>query len=106
MSAAPARALDLIVGARLLLEEPLEWLGVDVRTGSIELRTERHVVLAAQVCAANLLGPWDGATGVVEWLEVVAIEGGAICVELRVRFATVPRHYRLVARSLQITPRG
>ncbi len=96
----PSRTLA--PGQRPLVEEELSGLQFDVRAGTLELLTARHRLHARDVRATNLLGPWDGARGVVEWLEVAAVAAGETCVELRVRYATVPRHYRLVARSIEL----
>jgi len=103
-AAAPvdAAARALAPGDRLLVEEELAALRFDVRAGTLELVTARHRLRAREVRATNLLGPWDGAPGVVEWLAVAAVAAGETCVELRVRYATVPRHYRLVARSIEL----
>jgi hypothetical protein len=95
-----SRALG--VGDRLVVEEEFLKLSVDARHGRLELSTARHRLVARDVRATNLLGPWDGATGVVEWITVAAVAAGETCVEMRVRWATVPRHYRLVACSIEI----
>lgn len=92
-------------GAVLVVEEVLEAVAFDVAAATLRLRTARHDLCARGLVATNLLGPWDGAPGVVEWLKVVAVAAGETCVELRVRYATVPRHYRLVARELELIER-
>ncbi|MSR45724.1 MAG: hypothetical protein EXS13_01430 [Planctomycetes bacterium] len=93
-------------GAVLVVEEVLETVALDVAIATLRLRTARHELCARGVVATNLLGPWDGAPGVVEWLRVVSIAAGETCVELRVRYATVPRHYRLVAREFELVERS
>jgi len=101
MSDAAERA-EVVAGATLIADEALLRAELDVARATVRLGCARSELVAEGVVATNLLGPWDGAAGVVEWARVVAVEAGETCVELRVRFATVPRHYRLVAKRVAL----
>lgn len=101
MNGAPDRAA-LAAGATLIADEALVGVELDVARATLRLRCARTELVAEGVVGTNLLGPWDGATGVVEWLRVVGVEAGETCLELRVKYATVPRHYRLVARNVTL----
>ncbi len=92
------------VGETLVADAPLRRIELDLGAGSLRLHLDSVVVECSGIVATNVLGPWDGTPGIVEWLRVVAIEEGATCLELRVRFTVVPRVYRLVARSVRVVP--
>jgi hypothetical protein len=83
-------------GDVLLEQRPLERVELDVARGTATLCCSGATLRFEGIAATTLLGPWDGARGVVEHATVVAVEAGQVCVEVRVRFATVPRVYRVV----------
>jgi hypothetical protein len=89
-------------GAILLRDVALESVLLDVTRGRIELRCEGTTLVFEGVRATTLLGPWDGARGRVEEARVVAVEPGSTCVEVRVRYETVPRVYRIVAAQCSV----
>lgn len=101
MSAEPAGG-GAAAGEPLVAGEALRRVELDVARGTLRIEFERSVLDAAQLVATNLLGPWDGAPGVAEWVRVVAEQAGETCVELRIRYATVPRHYRIAARDVRV----
>ncbi len=95
-----------VAGATLLAGEALERIEIDVVGSRVLLDFERTRIEAFGVVATTLLAPWDGATGVAEWLRVEAVQGGEVCLELRMRYVTVPRHYRLAARRITVMARA
>jgi len=92
---------ELPVGAELLAEAELERVELDVKRGRARIECTGASVLISGLRAGTLLSPWDGAPGVVEHLRVVAIDAGEICLELKVRYATVPRVHRIVCTDVR-----
>ncbi len=73
---------------------------IDLPARWIELSLEGGSLLFTEVISSNLLGPWDGAEGTIEDIEVVDQDADVLCLEIRVRFTSVPRRYRVVCRHL------
>jgi hypothetical protein len=92
-------------GEILLRERSLRAVELDVRRARARLRCADVTLTLEGIRATTLLGPWDGATGTVEHVKVVAVAAGAICVEVRVRYVTVPRVYRVVCRAATVRRR-
>jgi hypothetical protein len=91
-------------GQVLVEQVALRSMTLDAENAAIRIETERERLEFGAIRATTLLGPWDGARGVIERAEVVAAAAGEICVSIRVRFETVPRTYRLVCGSIQRMP--
>ena len=89
------------VGTCLLEGCELRRVELDLTERRARLVCEGATVAFEGVRAATLLAPWDGATGIVEELRVVAVAAGEICLELRVRYATVPRVHRVVCTDVR-----
>lgn len=85
----------LLAGVRLLAVE------LDVASGCAWLRCEGGGLELERVHATNLLSPWDGAPGQLEHVKVLEIEAGLAALEVRVRYATVPRVYRVVCGGVR-----
>lgn len=98
-------AAPLVAGATLVAGEALLGVTLDVAGGRLVVDFERTRIEARELVATTLLAPWDGAPGVAEWLRVEAVQGGETCLELRMRFTTVPRHYRIAARQVTVSER-
>lgn len=86
----------LLAGAELLAVE------LDVDHGRARLVCTSATLEFEGVRATTLLAPWDGNRGTVEQAKVVAQDAGELCVEVRVRFVTVPRVYRVVCRAARL----
>jgi hypothetical protein len=93
-------------GEFLLRDAALRSVAIDVERGRIRLRCERTTVTFDGIRATTLLGPWDGASGEIEHVKVLSVDAGETCLEVRVRFATVPRVYRVVCREVRVARRG
>lgn len=91
-------------GQILLEQVALRSMTLDAVNSTIRIETAGDRLEFGAIRATTLLGPWDGARGVVERAEVVAAAAGEICVSIQVRFETVPRTYRLVCGSIQRMP--
>ena len=102
-SSTPPRAVRraFAPGEVLLAERALRSVELDARRGRALLRCEGVSLCFERVHATTLLGPWDGAPGTVEHVKVVAAGAGEICLEVRVRWATVPRVYRVVCAAVR-----
>ena len=87
-------------GAVLLAAAALERVEFDVLAATITIAASGTRLVFRGVRATNLLAPWDGARGSVEYVRVADVVAGELCLELRVRYATVPRNYRLVCKSV------
>jgi len=88
-------------GEVLLADAALQSVELDVDRGRARLRCREAELEFEGVRATTLLGPWDGAPGIVEHARVVASEPQGICVEIRVKYSTVPRVYRVVCTAVR-----
>ena len=89
------RGRVVLAGARL------ESVELDVARGVARLRCEGTTLEFGRVRATTLLAPWDGAPGTVERVTIVAADAGELGLEVRVRYSTVPRVYRVVCGSVR-----
>ena len=88
-------------GDVLLADVELAGVELDVERGSARIRAAGASLEFEAVRATTLLSPWDGARGRIEHVKVLAIDAGEICLEVRVRYETVPRNYRVVCGSVR-----
>lgn len=93
-------------GDVLLRDAPLERLEIAVDDGAILLTAGGRRVRFEGIRAATFLGPWDGTPGRVEWLRVVGVDAGEVCLELRVKWREVPRVYRMVCGRVAVDDAG
>ena len=86
----------------LLRGAPLDRVEIDVTGARVVLRADGRRVEFRGVAAANVLGPWDGTAGIVDQIRRVASVGDRRCFEICVRFAAIPRVYRVVCSSIEV----
>jgi hypothetical protein len=90
------------IGDVLMRDAPVERLEFAIGEGCVQLSAGGRRVRFEAVRATNLLAPWDGTPGTVEWLRVVGVDAREICLELRVRWRDVPRVYRMVCAAVRV----
>jgi len=82
--------------ARFVAGRELHQVRLHLDQGLACLHLDGGEVAFRRVHSGNLLGPWDGTPGRVEWLALRRRDAGFLFLELRVRYPEVPRNYRMV----------